>query len=107
MENQAFHDGLRQDGFDAAVEFRGRPDQVNPEHAHDYDVRALVVEGAITLTVAGESTQYKAGELFVMPHGCPHIEHMGPDGLRALVGRRRAAGREQGDAPAAAEATEH
>lgn len=87
-DHQSFHEGLQRDGFDPAVEAVVEPDRINTEHAHDHDVRALVLEGEITLTVDGASTLYRAGEQFVMPRGCHHAETFGPHGLKVLVGRR-------------------
>lgn len=88
MDETSFREELARDGFDD-VEIAWSAGKTNPEHAHDYDVRALVLEGGITLTVAGKADCYGAGQVFIMPRGCPHSEFIGPDGLRALVGRRR------------------
>lgn len=87
MDAASFKEELARDGFD--IEESWTAGKTNPEHAHDYDVRALVLEGGISLTVAGKTSRYGAGEVFTMPRGCPHSEFIGPEGLRVLVGRRR------------------
>ena len=38
--------------------------KVNPEHSHPFDVRAMVLKGAITLTADGGSQTYKPGDTF-------------------------------------------
>lgn len=64
----------------------------NAAHDHPFDVRALVLGGEITLTVEGSARAYREGEVFTMAAGCRHVEDIGPDGVRYLVGRRRAQG---------------
>lgn len=88
MDETRFREELTRDGFDD-VQISWSAGNTNPEHAHDYDVRALVLDGEITLTVAGNADCYGAGQVFTMPRGCPHSEFIRPDGLRVLVGRRR------------------
>ena len=62
--------------------------KVNPEHSHPFDVRAMVVKGALTLTREGASRTYKPGETFAMPRGCLHYESYGPEGAVTLFGRK-------------------
>ena len=80
---------LRQDGFTEVETKNAEPGRVNPPHAHDYDVCALVHDGEITLTSEGGSRTYRAGEVFAMTRGCEHAERIGDAGMRYTVGRRR------------------
>ena len=87
--NQAdFEAQLRRDGFDEIVTAELKPNETRDTHAHDYEVCALVLEGGITLTCDGEARAYKAGEIFTMAAGRPHIEQVGATGIRYLAGRR-------------------
>jgi quercetin dioxygenase-like cupin family protein len=86
---EAFAALLRAEGFQEVETRDGTPGRVNPPHAHDYDVRALVHGGEITLTTGGASRTYRAGEEFTMTRGCEHAERIGEQGLRYTVGRRR------------------
>ena len=61
----------------------------NAEHAHPFEVRALVLDGQISLSVAGVARSYGKGEVFTMAAGCRHAEEIGAEGVRYLVGRRR------------------
>ena len=89
MDNRAFEDTLRRDGF-GEIEIGEKPaHHKTGEHAHPFDVSALVLDGAITLTCGGEARTYAAGDRFEMAAGTPHIEAVGPEGVRYLVGRRR------------------
>jgi len=87
MKDAHFETALRRDGF--AVERQSMPPQTRvAEHAHPYDVRALVLNGEITLTVEGVEYAYREGDLFVLPAGHRHAEAVGPAGVDYLVGRR-------------------
>lgn len=87
MKDADFEFTLRRDGF--AVERRSMPPQmVVAEHAHPFDVRALVLNGEITLTVEGVEYAYREGDIFVLPAGHRHAEAVGPAGVDYLVGRR-------------------
>ena len=91
MQDEHFETALRRDGF-GDVERRNLPaGTVIAEHAHSYDVRALVLNGAITLTVEGVDHAYREGDIFVMPAGHRHAEAVGAAGVAYLVGRRHAA----------------
>jgi len=88
VDKAAFEAELRRDGFE--VEAKDVPERpTTPEHEHPFDVRALVLEGGITLTVAGQATRYGSGQVFTMPAGCRHAEAIGPEGMSYIVGRRR------------------
>ena len=89
MKDEHFEFALRRDGFDD-IERKNLPaGTLGPEHAHPFDVRALVLDGEIRLTVEGDEYAYREGDIFVMPAGHRHAEAVGPDGVDYLVGRRR------------------
>ena len=84
---QTFEAELKRDGYD--IQTNTTPGvKVNPEHSHPFDVRAMVVQGALTLTRDGASRTYRAGETFTMPKGCLHSESYGPEGAVTLFGRK-------------------
>ena len=87
LKDAHFEFALRRDGF--TVERKTlAPNARTTEHAHPFDVRALVLNGDITLTVEGIDYAYRAGDIFVMPAGHMHAEAVGPEGVQYLVGRR-------------------
>lgn len=92
MDRVEFEAGLQQDGF-TEIDMRSLdPGKTTPEHAHPFGVRALVLDGEITLTVEGRATAYRAGDVFAMQGGCRHAEAVGPEGVRYLAGRQYLAG---------------
>ena len=66
----------------------GTPNKVTEPHAHDVDVRGLIVAGELTITIRGVSATYRAGDSFDVPAGCMHSERHGPNGSDVVVARR-------------------
>jgi quercetin dioxygenase-like cupin family protein len=87
LKEAHFEFALRRDGF--TVERKTvAPSTCAAEHAHPFDVRALILNGEITLTVEGIDYTYRVGDIFVMPAGHRHAETVGPEGVEYVVGRR-------------------
>ena len=90
MDTTEFEAALARDGYrDTEIKSVAAGQEV-PDHAHGFDLRALVLDGAMTIAVDGEATTYRAGEVFAMADGRRHSEQVGPQGVRFLVGRRKA-----------------
>ena len=88
MDTQVFEAELQRDGYDVVTNTTPGA-KVNPEHSHPFDVKALVLKGAITLTWNGRSQTFKPGETFAMARGCLHHESYGPEGAVILSGRKK------------------
>ena len=88
MDIAIFESGLKSDGFQQAETKAIAAGTRNDVHAHPFEVRALVLDGRISLTVAGVSSTYEKGQVFTMAANCPHAEQIGPDGVSYVVGRR-------------------
>jgi quercetin dioxygenase-like cupin family protein len=87
MDQQTFETELKRDGYDVMTNTTTGA-KVNPEHSHPFDVRAMVIKGAMTLTRGGGSHTYQPGEIFTMERGCLHYESYGPEGAVVLLGRK-------------------
>jgi FAD/FMN-containing dehydrogenase len=88
MNRADFEAGLRADGFPELAETTMPPDTARPTHAHPFEVRALMLEGALHLACDGSERRYGPGEVFSMAAGREHVERTGPEGARYLVGRK-------------------
>ena len=75
-------------GFDEVIERRWAPDQVVPEHAHDFDADAVMTEGELWLTCGGSTRHLKPGDTFALSRGQRHAERYGPTGGVYWVARR-------------------
>jgi quercetin dioxygenase-like cupin family protein len=89
MERADFEAGLRRDGFDEVAAAEMKANERRPAHTHDFEVRAMVLDGDITLTCGGAERTYRAGDVLAMAAGMPHEERVGAEGVRYLVGRKR------------------
>jgi len=87
-DEKSFEARLRTEGYPEIRTNQLKPNCHNAEHSHPFDVLALVLEGEITLTTEGSGRTYRAGDEFSMQAGCRHVEDVGPQGVRYLVGRR-------------------
>ncbi len=64
------------------------PGQVAPDHTHDFDARVMVLGGEITITRDGKPETFRVGDSCSVPSGTMHAEHVGPEGVAYLSGRR-------------------
>ncbi len=87
MDQKAFEAELKKEGYDVMTNTTPGA-KVNPEHRHPFDVKAMVLKGALTLTREGSTQTYKPGEIFTMKRGCLHYESYGAGGAVVLLGRK-------------------
>ncbi len=90
MDTTRFESELQSDGFGQIETKTLAADTSTTEHSHPFEVRALVLEGQIALTVAGDKRTYAKGDVFTMAADCRHAEQVGSAGVSYLVGRRPA-----------------
>lgn len=88
MDRAEFETELRAQGYDEVVDRRMPANDTNPEHAHQFDARLLILEGEMTITCGGEERTYRTGDTFAIAAGRRHAEHSGLVGARYLAGRR-------------------
>ena len=88
MDRQVFETELKSEGYDEILTGTTQGPKHNAEHSHSYDVKAMVIDGAITLAWDGRMQTFRPGEIFTMARGCPHTETFGPEGAVTLVGRK-------------------
>jgi quercetin dioxygenase-like cupin family protein len=87
MYQSDFEAALRRDGYQ--IFYGGlKAGEVNPEHSHDWDARVMVIGGEITLTRAGKSETFRAGDTCAVAAGEMHTEHVGAQGVAYIAGRR-------------------
>lgn len=89
MNTAKFEDALKRDGFGEILTtgFPGGHDL--GEHAHPYELRALVLEGEFRIVVNGSEFVYRPGEVFALQREIRHAERTGPNGVRFLIGSKR------------------
>ena len=89
MNSEQFLQLLRRDGFPEPVEVQQVPNGQIGVHEHPFEVKALVVEGDITIVIDGLSRNFKAGEIFHLVLNQPHAESYGSEGVKYLASRKQ------------------
>ena len=83
-----FAEQARAEGFDEVLERRWDPLTVLETHTHPFAVKAVVTQGQMWLTVAGNTRALQAGDTFALERDVPHDERYGPEGATYWVARR-------------------
>ena len=89
MNSEQFLQLLLREGFPEPVEVQQIPNGQLGIHEHPFEVKALVVEGDITIVIDGLSKIYKAGEIFQLELKQPHAESYGSEGVKYLASRKQ------------------
>ena len=89
MNQSEFAADLRREGYQ--VFYGGlQAGAVNADHSHDWDARVMVIGGEITLTRGGKAETFRAGDSCAVTAVEVHAEHVGPQGVAYIAGRRNA-----------------
>ena len=89
MERAEFEAELRREGYEAS-EGEVKPNQHRASHAHEFDVRLLVLSDSIALAFDNDRSDFGPNDTCHIRAGTMHEEHIGPDGVRYVIGRRPA-----------------
>ena len=49
-----------------------QPNAVVPEHTHPHEQAGTVIEGELSMTIAGETRVLKVGDCYIIPGDVPH-----------------------------------
>jgi len=91
MDRSEFEAGLRRDGY-SMVYGSLTPNLRAGNHCHDFDARLFVLGGEITITRDNNPETFRAGQCCEVPANSMHAEHVGPEGVAYVSGRRRNGG---------------
>lgn len=87
MDRAMFETEIKREGYECR-EGRIEPNTQREAHAHGFDARLFVLDGAITLVIDATPHTYGPGDTCLVPAGTLHEEHTGASGVHYLVGRR-------------------
>jgi quercetin dioxygenase-like cupin family protein len=86
LSREAFESDLRREGFE--VVHGGQAAGFAEElHAHDFDVRIMVLGGETTVTRDNKAETFQVGDYCEIPAGCQHTTKVGPEGVAYIVGK--------------------
>ena len=86
LTREAFESDLRREGFEV-VHGGQQAGSTEDLHAHDFDVRIMVLGGEITVTKNNKPETFQAGDHCEIPTGCMHTTKVGPEGVAYMVGK--------------------
>lgn len=89
MNSEQFLRLLHRDGFPEPIEVQQVPNGQMGVHEHPFEVKALVIEGSITIVINGLSQNYSTGDIFQLELMQPHAESYGPQGVKYLASRKQ------------------
>lgn len=79
---------LHAEGFGHTYIWQDGPHASYPDHTHATETAHIILEGEMTLTMAGQHATYRAGERCDVPAAAVHAAKMGPAGCRYLIGEK-------------------
>jgi quercetin dioxygenase-like cupin family protein len=91
VDRLEFEAELRREGY-SVVNASLKPNLRIDNHCHDFDAKLFVLGGEITITRDNKPETFRAGQCCEVPASCMHAEHVGPEGVAYVSGRRRNGG---------------
>jgi mannose-6-phosphate isomerase-like protein (cupin superfamily) len=88
MDEKQLTEQLRKEGFAHTYVWQDGPNAHYPDHTHAMQTAHIILTGEMTLTMAGRTETYRAGQRCDVPAGAVHSARMGPQGCRYLIGER-------------------
>ena len=79
---------LHAEGFGHTYVWQDGPGAAYAEHTHAVETAHVILEGEMTLVMAGRSETYRVGQRCDVPAGAAHAARMGPRGCRHLIGEK-------------------
>jgi mannose-6-phosphate isomerase-like protein (cupin superfamily) len=79
---------VQAEGFHRTYVWQDGPNAHYGDHTHAEETAHIILDGEMTLTMAGESRTYRIGERCDVPAGTAHSARMGPQGCRYLIGEK-------------------
>ncbi len=79
---------LRGEGYTHTFVSQDGPNVDYPDHTHPTDTAHIVLDGAMTVTVNGQTQTFRAGDRCDVPAGAVHSARIGPKGCRLVIGEK-------------------
>jgi uncharacterized protein YjlB len=90
MSERQWVDALRAEGYTRSYVWQDAPHAHYTDHTHAQDSAHVILQGQMTLVMAGQARTYGVGERVDVPAGAVHSATMGAQGCRYLIGERAA-----------------
>ncbi|HUL14842.1 MAG TPA: cupin domain-containing protein [Terriglobales bacterium] len=88
MDERQLSRQLAREGFSRTYFWQDDAGAFYPDHTHLQETAHIILSGEMSLTVAGKTVIYHAGERCDVPANAVHSARMGSLGCRYLIGER-------------------
>jgi mannose-6-phosphate isomerase-like protein (cupin superfamily) len=88
MDEKQLAEQLRKEGFAHTYAWQDGPNAHYPDHTHAMETAHIILTGEMTITMAGHTVTYRAGQRCDVPAGAVHSARIGPRGCQYLIGER-------------------
>jgi mannose-6-phosphate isomerase-like protein (cupin superfamily) len=88
MNPAQFEEQLHAEGFLHTYVWQDGPNAHYADHTHPGETAHIILDGEMSLTMAGQSRTHRVGERCDVPAGAVHSARMGPQGCRYLIGEK-------------------
>lgn len=88
MSEEEFRDNLQCEGFPEPIQVVQPASGELGMHSHDFEVKALVIDGTITIGDGNMEACFGVGDVFHLAFQKPHWERYGDKGVRYLASRK-------------------
>jgi quercetin dioxygenase-like cupin family protein len=85
---QEIIDRLKGEGYDNVYEWNAKPNEIDDDHEHPFDTRLVVLEGAIVVTMEGQSFAMISGGESDIPRSTAHSAKAGAKGCKYIVAEK-------------------
>ncbi len=79
---------LRTEGYDKVYIWDAEPNEEDAPHSHPYDVKLVVLEGELNVTLANQSLRLKPGDQQTIAANLSHTALAGQQGCRYIIGQK-------------------
>lgn len=88
MSTQDYINQLQAEGYDPVFVWDAEPNEDDPDHAHDFISKLIILSGSITIGIDGTETTLTQGQSITIPRGVVHSGLVGVEGCRYVVGEK-------------------
>lgn len=88
MTKEEFLTSLKAEGFPEPVLVEQPANGALGIHRHDFEVKALVIEGSIEIDLSGKISTFSNGDIFYLSYQEPHAEKYSAQGVKYLASRK-------------------
>jgi len=88
MDEAAYREKMKQDGYGEVSVTEYEAGYARETHTHDFGASVFVTDGEISVTLEDRVVTCRAGDTFSLEANIPHAESVGAEGVRLLAAKK-------------------